>query len=81
MPGRETPDVLLPPPKRFDTHRSENESRRLAEFVGRVEAGLILVMLVNDEASKNLEESGRGGLSKLGSQHVQSVGFRCVHTR
>uniref|UniRef100_A0A3B3CSE9 G8 domain-containing protein n=1 Tax=Oryzias melastigma TaxID=30732 RepID=A0A3B3CSE9_ORYME len=63
--------------ERFDTHRSENESRRLAEFVGRVEAGLILVMLVNDEASKNLEESGRGGLSKLGSQHVQSVGFRC----
>ncbi|XP_024117563.1 cell migration-inducing and hyaluronan-binding protein isoform X2 [Oryzias melastigma] len=62
--------------ERFDTHRSENESRRLAEFVGRVEAGLILVMLVNDEASKNLEESGRGGLSKLGSQHVQSVGFR-----
>uniref|UniRef100_A0A3P9J8H9 hyaluronoglucosaminidase n=1 Tax=Oryzias latipes TaxID=8090 RepID=A0A3P9J8H9_ORYLA len=61
---------------RFDTYRSKNESRRLAEFVGRVEAGLILAMLVNDEASKNLEESAREGLSELGSRHVQSLGFR-----
>uniref|UniRef100_A0A8C7X3D3 Cell migration inducing hyaluronidase 1 n=1 Tax=Oryzias sinensis TaxID=183150 RepID=A0A8C7X3D3_9TELE len=59
----------------FDTYRSKNESRRLAEFVGRVEAGLILAMLVNDEASENLEESAREGLSELGSRHVQSLGF------
>ncbi|RVE74997.1 hypothetical protein OJAV_G00027660 [Oryzias javanicus] len=51
---------------RFDTHRSQDESRRLAEFVGRLEAGLIVVMLVNDEASKNLEESARGGCPSWG---------------
>lgn len=85
MSGEVTPEFLLSPPppkkKRFDTYRSKNESRRLAEFVGRVEAGLILAMLVNDEASKNLEESAREGLSELGSRHVQSLGFRCVQTQ
>lgn len=61
---------------RFDTYRSKDESRRLAKYVDGVEAGLILAMVVNDEGSNNLEDSAKKSLSRLGSQHISSLGFR-----
>ncbi|XP_062869588.1 cell migration-inducing and hyaluronan-binding protein-like [Trichomycterus rosablanca] len=61
---------------RFDTYRSKNESRRLAQYVDEVEDGQILAMVVNDEGSNNLEDSARKTLAKLGSRHFHRLGFR-----
>lgn len=61
---------------RFDTYRSKDESRRLAKYVDGVEAGLILAMVVNDEGSNNLEDSAKKSLSRLGSLHISTLGFR-----
>ncbi|XP_037549279.1 cell migration-inducing and hyaluronan-binding protein-like [Nematolebias whitei] len=61
---------------RFDTYRSKNESHRLAQYVNHIEAGLILVVVVNDEGSNNLEDSAKKSLSKLGSRHIHRLGFR-----
>ncbi|KAM6943286.1 cell migration-inducing and hyaluronan-binding protein [Xenentodon cancila] len=65
---------------RFDTYKSCNESRRLAKYVEGLEAGLILAMVVNDEASKNLEDSAKMMLSRLGSRHIHALGFRHTWT-
>ncbi|KAL1007492.1 hypothetical protein UPYG_G00087520 [Umbra pygmaea] len=61
---------------RFDTYRSKEESRRLAQYVDVVENGMILAMVVNDEGSNNLEDSARKALTKLGSRHFHRLGFR-----
>ncbi|XP_026233838.1 cell migration-inducing and hyaluronan-binding protein [Anabas testudineus] len=61
---------------RFDTYRSKDESHRLAKYVDGVEEGLILAMVVNDEGSNNLEDAAKKVLSRLGSQHISSLGFR-----
>ncbi|GAA6104425.1 cell migration-inducing and hyaluronan-binding protein [Tachysurus ichikawai] len=61
---------------RFDTYRSKDESRRLAQYVEAVEDGQILAMMVNDEGSNNLEDSARKTLTKLGSRHFHRLGFR-----
>uniref|UniRef100_A0A8C1U1K3 Cell migration inducing hyaluronidase 1 n=1 Tax=Cyprinus carpio TaxID=7962 RepID=A0A8C1U1K3_CYPCA len=51
---------------RFDTYRSKDESRRLAQYVDEVETGQILAMVVNDEGSNNLEDLAKKALTKLG---------------
>uniref|UniRef100_A0A4W4FYK0 G8 domain-containing protein n=1 Tax=Electrophorus electricus TaxID=8005 RepID=A0A4W4FYK0_ELEEL len=61
---------------RFDTYRSKDESRRLAQYVEDVKDGQILAMVVNDEGSNNLEDSAKKALSKLGSRHFHRLGFR-----
>uniref|UniRef100_A0A8C1PJX3 Cell migration inducing hyaluronidase 1 n=1 Tax=Cyprinus carpio TaxID=7962 RepID=A0A8C1PJX3_CYPCA len=61
---------------RFDTYRSKDESRRLAQYVDKVETGQILAMVVNDEGSNNLEDLAKKALTKLGSQHFHRLGFR-----
>ncbi|XP_056134545.1 cell migration-inducing and hyaluronan-binding protein [Lampris incognitus] len=61
---------------RFDTYRSKDESRRLAQYVDAVEPGLILALVVNDEGSNNLEDTAKKSLSELGSQHIDRLGFR-----
>uniref|UniRef100_A0A672GL81 Cell migration inducing hyaluronidase 1 n=1 Tax=Salarias fasciatus TaxID=181472 RepID=A0A672GL81_SALFA len=63
---------------RFDTYRSKNESHRLAKYVDGIEEGLILAMVVNDEGSNNLEDSAKKSLTRLGSKHISSLGFRSV---
>lgn len=61
---------------RFDTYRSKDESRRLAQYVDDVADGVILTVVVNDEGSNNLEEFAKKSLSSLGSQYISSLGFR-----
>ncbi|KAE8297657.1 Cell migration-inducing and hyaluronan-binding protein [Larimichthys crocea] len=61
---------------RFDTYRSKDESSRLAKYVDGLDAGLILAMVVNDEGSNNLEDSAKKSLTRLGSRHITSLGFR-----
>ncbi|XP_072321030.1 cell migration-inducing and hyaluronan-binding protein [Eucyclogobius newberryi] len=61
---------------RFDTYRSHNESVRLAHFLDTVEPGVIVVLVVNDEASNNLEDAAKSRVSQLGSRHIHTLGFR-----
>lgn len=65
---------------RFDTYRSKDESRRLAQYVEAVDDGQILAMMVNDEGSNNLEDTARKTLAKLGSRHFHRLGFRYKFT-
>uniref|UniRef100_A0A8C6T4R3 Cell migration inducing hyaluronidase 1 n=1 Tax=Neogobius melanostomus TaxID=47308 RepID=A0A8C6T4R3_9GOBI len=51
----------------------QNESVRLADFLDAVDPGLVLVMVVNDEASNNLEDTARNSLSQLGSRHIRTL--------
>lgn len=64
--------------RRFDTYRSKDESRRLAQYVSAVEDGMILAMVVNDEGSNNLEDTAKKVLNKLGSRELTRLGFRYV---
>ncbi|KAM8887797.1 cell migration-inducing and hyaluronan-binding protein [Synchiropus picturatus] len=61
---------------RFDTYRSKDESRRLAAYLDRLESGVLLAMVVNDEGSNNLEDSAKKSLMRLGSKHISTLGFR-----
>uniref|UniRef100_W5N565 hyaluronoglucosaminidase n=1 Tax=Lepisosteus oculatus TaxID=7918 RepID=W5N565_LEPOC len=61
---------------RFDTYKSKDESRRLAQYVDLVEDGMILAMVVNDEGSNNLEDLAKKSLAKLGSRQFHQLGFR-----
>uniref|UniRef100_A0A8B9K7L0 Cell migration inducing hyaluronidase 1 n=1 Tax=Astyanax mexicanus TaxID=7994 RepID=A0A8B9K7L0_ASTMX len=63
---------------RFDTYRSKDESRRLAQYVEAVENGQILAMVVNDEGSNNLEDTARKALVKLGSRHFHRDGTASI---
>ncbi|XP_023669607.2 cell migration-inducing and hyaluronan-binding protein [Paramormyrops kingsleyae] len=61
---------------RFDTYRSKDESRRLAQYVEAVDDGMIMAVVVNDEGSNNLEDLAKKAMTKLGSQHFHRLGFR-----
>ncbi|XP_055517175.1 cell migration-inducing and hyaluronan-binding protein [Leucoraja erinacea] len=61
---------------RFDTYKSTDESKRLAEYLDRVKKGLIISVAVNDEGSTKLDEFARNALSKLGSKYFRRLGFR-----
>ncbi|KFP87173.1 Protein KIAA1199, partial [Apaloderma vittatum] len=61
---------------RFDTYRAKEESIRLAQYLGRVANGMILSVAVNDEGSRNLDDSARKAMTKVGSKHFLHLGFR-----
>lgn len=61
---------------RFDTYRAKEESKRLAQYLDRVANGMILSVAVNDEGSRNLDDSARKAMTKLGSKHFLHLGFR-----
>nr|XP_005989659.1 PREDICTED: cell migration-inducing and hyaluronan-binding protein [Latimeria chalumnae] len=61
---------------RFDTFKSKDESKRLAQYVDVIEDGMILSIAVNDEGSKNIEESAKRAMIKLGSKRFLHLGFR-----
>uniref|UniRef100_A0A669PCX9 hyaluronoglucosaminidase n=1 Tax=Phasianus colchicus TaxID=9054 RepID=A0A669PCX9_PHACC len=63
---------------RFDTYRAKEESKRLAQYLDRVANGMILSVAVNDEGSRNLDDSARKAMTKLGSKHFLHLGFRYV---
>lgn len=74
------PSGLLKPPLsalfRFDTYRFKKESERLVQFLNAVPNGKILSVAVNDEGSRNLDDSARKVMTKLGSKHFLHLGFR-----
>lgn len=61
---------------RFDTYRFKKESERLVQYLSAVPAGSILAVAVNDEGSRNLDDSARKAMTKLGSKHFLHLGFR-----
>ncbi|KAH0620014.1 hypothetical protein JD844_014512 [Phrynosoma platyrhinos] len=60
----------------FDTYRLKGESIRLVQYLNAVDDGMILSVAVNDEGSKNLDDSARKAMTKLGSKHFLHLGFR-----
>ncbi|XP_054569214.1 cell migration-inducing and hyaluronan-binding protein [Eptesicus fuscus] len=61
---------------RFDTYKFKKESERLAQYLSAVPSGRILSVAVNDEGSRNLDDSARKAMTKLGSKHFLHLGFR-----
>uniref|UniRef100_G1TMU3 hyaluronoglucosaminidase n=1 Tax=Oryctolagus cuniculus TaxID=9986 RepID=G1TMU3_RABIT len=61
---------------RFDTYRSKKESERLVQYLNAVPDGRILSVAVNDEGSRNLDDTARKAMTKLGSKHFLHLGFR-----
>ncbi|XP_067327539.1 cell migration-inducing and hyaluronan-binding protein [Anolis sagrei] len=61
---------------RFDTYKLKSESLRLVQYLNAVDNGRILCVAVNDEGSKNLDDSARKAMTKLGSKHFLHLGFR-----
>ncbi|XP_069480269.1 cell migration-inducing and hyaluronan-binding protein [Ambystoma mexicanum] len=70
----ETGDVVHS--DRFDTYKSKDESLRLARYLNQIADGMILSVAVNDEGSKNVDDSARKAINKLGSKRFQRLGFR-----
>lgn len=66
----------LVPSFRFDTYKLKSESIRLVRYLNAVDDGMILSVAVNDEGSKNLDDSARKAMTKLGSKHFLHLGFR-----
>ncbi|XP_030740349.1 cell migration-inducing and hyaluronan-binding protein isoform X1 [Echinops telfairi] len=62
--------------ERFDTYRSKKESERLVQYLNSVPEGRILSVAVNDEGSRNLEDTARKAMTRLGSKHFLHLGFR-----
>uniref|UniRef100_A0A8C3XJ53 hyaluronoglucosaminidase n=1 Tax=Chelydra serpentina TaxID=8475 RepID=A0A8C3XJ53_CHESE len=63
---------------RFDTYKLKGESARLAQYLRAIDNGMILSVAVNDEGSRNLDDSARKAMTKLGSKHFLHLGFRYV---
>lgn len=61
---------------RFDTYRFRKESERLVQYLNAVPNGRILSVAVNDEGSRNLDDTARKAMTKLGSKHFLHLGFR-----
>ncbi|XP_077774996.1 cell migration-inducing and hyaluronan-binding protein isoform X1 [Podarcis muralis] len=61
---------------RFDTYKLKGESIRLVRYLNAVHNGMILAVAVNDEGSKNLDDSARKAMTRLGSKHFLHLGFR-----
>ncbi|XP_063304977.1 cell migration-inducing and hyaluronan-binding protein [Pelobates fuscus] len=61
---------------RFDTYKSKDESTRLAHHLRSIADGIILSVAVNDEGSRNLDDSAKKAMIRLGSRKFLNIGFR-----
>lgn len=72
---QDTAEVLLM--DRFDTHDSQNDSRRLQHFLKGLDLGRIVAIAVGDSAAKNLLEETRTTIQNLlGSKLVKGLSYR-----
>ncbi|XP_063151209.1 inactive cell surface hyaluronidase CEMIP2 isoform X1 [Candoia aspera] len=63
--------------ERFDTHESQNDSRRLQDFLKGQDFGRIVAISVADSAAKNLLEETRTTIRNLlGSKLVKGLSYR-----
>jgi len=63
----------------FDTFASEEESTRLAEFIGGIPEGMVVAVAVGDEASLHLTEEAVLALRTMGAQEDLRGMFRWGH--
>ena len=63
----------------FDTHRSDVESQRLADALGRVPGGTIVVAAVRDEASQALTDAAVEALRSIGGTGDIRGRYRVSH--
>jgi hypothetical protein len=63
----------------FDTLRSPDESRRMAEHIERIPAGTIVVALVRDEGTANLAPDAVRALASIGARTDLRGRFRAAH--
>jgi len=63
----------------FDTFASEEESTRLAEFMGGIPEGMVVAVAVGDEASLHLTEEAVLALRTIGAQEDLRRMFRWGH--
>lgn len=62
---------------KFDTHESQNESRRLQDFLKGLELGRIVAIAVGDSAAKSLLDETRTTIQNLlGSKHIKGLSYR-----
>lgn len=72
---QETAQVLFA--DKFDTYESQNESKRLQEFLSALPSGRIVTMAVGDSAERNLHEETQLMIQRLlGSSLVRGLGYR-----
>lgn len=63
----------------FDTFISENESARLAQFIGKIPDGKIVIAVVRDEASRFLADDAVSALKTIGATQDLRGKFRWSH--
>ncbi len=63
----------------FDTFTSENESARLAQFIGKIPNGKIVAVAVRDEASRFLTDAAVNALQTIGAMQDLRGKFRWSH--
>ncbi|XP_062985400.1 inactive cell surface hyaluronidase CEMIP2 isoform X1 [Elgaria multicarinata webbii] len=63
--------------ERFDTHESQNDSRRLQDFLKGQDFGRIVAIVVGDSVAKNLLDETRTTIQNLlGSKLVKGLSYR-----
>lgn len=63
----------------FDTHASEQESERMAQFIANIPNGRIVMVAASDEASFHLTENAVNALKSLGAKQDLRGKFRWSH--
>ncbi|XP_015262458.1 PREDICTED: transmembrane protein 2 [Gekko japonicus] len=72
---QDTAQVLLT--DKFDTHESQNESRRLQDFLKGLDVGRIVAVAVGDSAAKSLLDETRTTIQNLlGSKLIKGLSYR-----
>ncbi|KAM8961420.1 cell surface hyaluronidase CEMIP2 [Pelodytes ibericus] len=63
--------------EKFDTYVSQNESKRLQDFLKALKPGRIVAIAVGDSVEKSLLDETRMTIQTLlGSTHIQKLGYR-----
>lgn len=63
--------------ERFDTHDSQNDSRKLSQMLRSLPHGRVVALAVGDSAAKNLLDETKWAIQELlGSHHVHELKYR-----
>lgn len=62
--------------RRFNLASDSNESDSLVQFISSISNGLIVVDVVVDEGSNNLQPAARNALKTIGSAYIDQLQFR-----
>jgi hypothetical protein len=60
----------------FDTHESNNDSERMADFIYSIPDGRVVMIGTCDSANANLSARGQAALSSLGAERISTLSTR-----